>query len=487
MDWAFWGTQIKDFILAVAQLVTRDFVPGLISLVLFVLLAALLSVMSLIAFRRRMLLSHAARRIRASGDASGFQNQLHDIQRDIRRGRGSDGRRLAESFEEFRETLIEPARHGEGHVRNSVRPSTFFNLDDLHMGLNGWRIWPSLFVSIGLLCTFLGLIAALAQTQASLEAGGGEQAQMIAALEGLLRTASAKFIMSVTGLFCSIVFTFGYRFWSGQLESSVARLAQDLEKRMDFVSLEALADQQLVAIKEQTVQQQLLNTQLIAELSKPLERMTATGTEAIGGMVNELGQTLSARIGASLDKVAERIDGAAGKLTELSSSLGETSERFRVTLERSASSLDTLVERIEAAALQLANSAESMNAASAPILESARATADQARAMADSARTLIDAAKGAIDAERTVVVASAQSIEELIRNFEARAKAYDGQLEKAFATYVEQVQRTLGELRQHSDGVHDRYADALQVLQAVIENARTFVPESEPPQPRLPA
>ncbi len=255
---------------------------------------------------------------------------------------------------------------------------------------------------------------------------------------------------------------------------------------MDFVSLEALADQQLAAIKEQTAQQQLLNTQLIAELSRPLERITATGTEAIGGMVNELGQTLTARIGASLDKVAERIDGAADKLADLSSALGETSERFRATLDRSASSLDTLVQRVEAAVWQLVASADSMNAASTPVLESARATADQARAMADGTRSLVDAAKGAIDAERTIVVASAQSIEELIRTFEARAKAYDGQLEKAFATYVEQVQRTLGELRQHSDGVHDRYADALQVLQAVIENARSFVPESEPPQNRLP-
>ena len=211
MDWAFWGTWIKDGILAVAQLITRDFVPGLISLALLVLLVVLLSIMSIIAFRRRGLVRRAARRVRFAGDAAGFQSQLHDIQRDIRSSSGSDGRHLAESFEEFRETLIEPARHGEGHVRNSVRPSAFFNLDDLHMGLTGWRTWPSLFVSIGLLCTFLGLIAALAQTQASLEAGGGDQTQMIAALEGLLRTASAKIIMSVTGLFCSIVFTIGYR------------------------------------------------------------------------------------------------------------------------------------------------------------------------------------------------------------------------------------------------------------------------------------
>lgn len=487
MDWAFWGTWVKDGILGAAQIITWDFVPGLISLGLLALLVVLLGAMGILASRRLHLIGRATRRVEVAGDSAGFQSQLHDIQRDIGRGGGRDGRHLAESFAEYRETLIEPTRHGEGNVRNSVRPSTFFNLDDLHMGLAGWRMWPGLFVSIGLLCTFLGLIAALAQTQASLEAGGGDQAQMIAALEGLLRTASAKFVMSVTGLFCSIVFSVGYRFLSGKLESSVARLAHALEKRMDFVSLEALADQQLAAIKEQTAQQQLLNTQLIAELSKPLERMTATGTQAIGGMVNELGQTLTARIGASLDKVAERIDGAADKLAELSSALGETSEQFRATLDRSASSLDTLVQRVEAAARQLAAAADSMNAASTPVLESARATAEQARSMADSARSLVDAAKGAIDAERTVVIASAKSIEELIRNFEARAKAYDGQLEKAFATYVEQVQRTLGELRQHSDGVHDRYADALQVLQAVIENARTFVPESDPLQGRLPA
>lgn len=65
---------------------------------------------------------------------------------------------------------------------------------------------------------------------------------MIAALEGLLRTASAKFIMSVTGLVYSIIFSVAYRFLSEKLERSVARLAHSLEKRMDFVSLKTLAD-----------------------------------------------------------------------------------------------------------------------------------------------------------------------------------------------------------------------------------------------------
>lgn len=487
MDWFFWGTYVKDLILRLAQFITWDFVPGLISLGLLGLLVVLLVLLGLLTWRRCHLLREATRRVEASGDAAGFQSQLSDIELDLRRGGRADRQHVAECFAEYRETLIEPARHGEGHVRNSVRPATFFNLDDLHMGIHGWRMWPGLFVSIGLLCTFLGLIAALAQTQASLEAGGGDQAQMMTALEGLLRTASAKFIMSVTGLFCSIIFTVVYRGLSRWLDGAVANLARSLETRMDFVSLEALADQQLAAIKEQTAQQQLLNTQLIAELSKPLERMTATGTEAIGGMVIELGQILTARIGETIEKVAERIDGAADKLIDLSSALGEASERFKATLDTTATGLDALVLRIETAAGQLAVSADSMNSAATPVLESARATADSSRAMADSSKTLVDAAASAIDAERKVVVSSAKSIEELIRTFEGRAKAYDGQLEKAFGSYVEQVQRTLGELRQHGDGVHEKYAEALQVLQAVIENARTFTPESEPPQQRLPA
>jgi len=486
MDWIYFGTKVRDSILSFAKLITLDYWPGLISFGLVAVLVVLLLRIGGVTWERWRVLDKTANLVRDAGDAAGFQMRLHVIEKALHQSNSRSWRRLAATFTEFRETLIEPARDGDSHVRNSVRPSAFFNLDDLHFGLSGWRVWPGLFVSVGLFCTFLGLIAALAQTQTSLEVGGGDQVLMIAALEGLLKTASAKFTMSLTGLACSIVFTLAQRFFAARLENAVTTLAHELETRMSFVSLEALADQQLAAIKEQTKQQQLLNTQLIAELSKPLERMTATGAEAIGGMVSELGQSLTASLGQSIATIAERIDGAADKLVDLSSALSETSERFRATLERSSSNFDALVQRIESAAGQLATSADSMNSASTPVMETARSTAESARALAEGSKSLVDAAKIAVEAEKTVVVASARSIEELIRAFESRAKAYDGQLEKAFSDYVGQVQRTLGELRQHSDGVHDRYADALQTLQAVIENARTFVPESDPTLERLP-
>ena len=87
-------------------------------------------------------------------------------------------------------------------LRNSVRPSAFFNIEDLGFSAGFWRYVPSLFVSVGLLLTFMGLVSALELiVPARGEVIGSDQ------LGTLLTVASAKFIMSLTGLLCSILFT----------------------------------------------------------------------------------------------------------------------------------------------------------------------------------------------------------------------------------------------------------------------------------------
>lgn len=479
MDFSSFGTAVRDVILNIAKGVTFEYFPGLISFALLTLLVLLLSWIAWKAERRKLLVDRLRNRIRAAGGPSGFQLALGEIQADLYRATGPDAKRLATAFSEFRETLIEPARDGEANVRNGIRPSTFINLEDLRFSLSSWRVLPGLFVSTGLLLTFLGLIAALAATKQSIEVGGGDQQKMMLALEGLLDTASAKFTMSLTGLFCSIVFTVVLRHLSSRLERSMANLNHEIESCMDFVSLESLADRQLVAIKEQTAQQQLLNMELIAQLSKPLERMSSGGVEAMSAMANELGASLSSTISTSLDQFANRIEGASQTLATLSDSLGNASRRFEENVERSIAGLDVVVQRIAMVTDKLSHAADSVATTTTPVMETAKATADTARSLATGSMGLIEAAKAAVDAERAVVVTSATSIEGLVRAFEGRAKAYDGQLERAFATYLEQVQSTLGELKNHSDGVHDRFGEALHVLKAVIDNARTFIPESK--------
>lgn len=481
MGFQLFGKGVQDFILWLAQRIADDGWPGIISLMFCAALVVLIWRTVTLTRHRVGILLRAAKLITETGNEAGLQRaQLDDIQAKLKAGKGRDHRNLAHAVKEYQETLLEPALPGEASLRNSVRPAAFLNLEDLHFGLSGLRMVPGLFVSAGLLCTFLGLIAALAATQLSLDVGGGDQKQIIEALKHLLGVASAKFTMSLTGLFCSIVFTLVMRSCVTALERAVGRLVFEFERRIDFVSLEGLADQQLAAIKAQTAQQERLNLHLIAELSKPLERMAQTGTEAVGGMVSELGKNLTSSVGQSLERIAERIDGAAESVGKLTQSLDEAAARFREVLDRSVAGLEGVTQKIEAVSKELTASAESVASTATPVMETARASADTARTIADSSIKMVDAAKAVVDAERVVVVSSAKSIEDLMRAFEGRAKAYDGQLDKAFSTYIEQVQRTLSELRNHSDGVHDRYGEALQILQAVIENARAFTPESGP-------
>jgi hypothetical protein len=97
-------------------------------------------------------------------------------------------------------------------VRNTVRPSVFFNIEDLGYGPGFLRILPGMFVSIGLALTFLGLIAALHQMS---------DGQITSAtMQDLLKIASAKFIMSLTGLVCSIVLTIQLRISMGGVEAA---------------------------------------------------------------------------------------------------------------------------------------------------------------------------------------------------------------------------------------------------------------------------
>lgn len=68
-------------------------------------------------------------------------------------------------------------------------------------------------------------------------------------------------------------------------------MAAGLEKGLSFISPESLAERQLRVIEEQTANRQALNTQLIAELSAPLRRISDSSLENVGAMAGCLPAT----------------------------------------------------------------------------------------------------------------------------------------------------------------------------------------------------
>src|SRR3546814_10554220 len=122
---------------------------------------------------------------------------------------------LRRTWEEFRETIVDPSADV---LQNSARPEHFFvNLGDSHRGLN-W--FANIFIAIGLLITFLGIIAALS----TLDFSGGVDA-MQERLNELMKVAGAKFWASVGGIVASIVLrSYAYRFRSEEHTSELQSL-----------------------------------------------------------------------------------------------------------------------------------------------------------------------------------------------------------------------------------------------------------------------
>ncbi|WP_428925422.1 hypothetical protein [Marinibacterium sp. SX1] len=337
------GVQIKNSIIAVAELITKsDSSPGLIAAAL-VLATVLLGLAYWYRTLRQMqAVTGLDRRIRDYTDIRSFAEGYVELRDQLRTDFRRKGPRYAiwEAWDEFSETVVEDDLDGPMRLRNSIRPASFLNVEDLGFGPAIYRIVPNTLVSAGLFLTFLGLVAALHQFSQSMNnaASGG----MDSAMQDFMQIASAKFVMSLVGLFCSILFTYLLRARQNRLDRAIHRLCTGIERRLVFVSLEDIGFEQLKAAKEQKAHLQEIGTGMIAQLREPLDalpeaittairtemnpifdRVSSMGTSNMEGLVGDLSQQLSHSVGNALTRASE--------------SLGEATDRIGLMVDRMGS------------------------------------------------------------------------------------------------------------------------------------------------------
>src|SRR5690242_19388640 len=135
---------------------------------------------------------------------------------------------LRHSWQEFRETLVEPDPDGTSRVAlNTDRPQNYFNTAEAGLRFPIYRAMPNLFVGVGLLLTFFGLVTALFFTTAAIRQTADLTASQDA-LRNLLYAASFKFYTSIAGLAGSIMLTLVIRYGVSAIESSFDQLASAL-------------------------------------------------------------------------------------------------------------------------------------------------------------------------------------------------------------------------------------------------------------------
>ena len=521
----FSGKSVVDFILAVAGTLTDEDMPGWVSLVLFVALVVL-SLWYHVVTRRFI---GAVRSVRAilrleDGDKISW-GHLVNINRELSEAstRGPFYRQLESAWREFNETALPPLAES-GVLRNTERPVVFFNREDLGLEAGIWRQVPALFVSIGLLLTFLGLVAALEETGKVLRADASATVQ---GLTTLLNVASAKFIMSLTGLACSIVFTLHLRFSTKWKDEALHALCADIERGCNFMSEQDVLREMLAQTKEQTTQFQAFGAELVAQIAKPLRedlpnairesigqamqpvidnisRGTNQGIESLVGSVS--GQLIEGMEGsiremkALMETVSTRLDDAAGRLDRSSEtmagnvdeavgSLAGKVERLSVGIDDSIARLGRYAESVESSATvvtasseQLRRSSDSLSEATGTIRESItdiRASIRSMHETSERTESILRHSYQVIEASHAAVQDGLGTLDRSVTEFKeviGRYREIDDHLGAAFQKIETDLHTSMEEIGAFKQKVSEEFGRALNQLEAVIAQAEPFVP-----------
>ena len=436
------GRWAADLVFYVSNSLREDHTPGLVALVLVAVLIGVLVDLVTRTRGRTRALRQLSSLLGGTTDEADFNAQIDAIGTALGHSRSKSAKgRVRTAWEEYRETFVPHEEAGVTVQRNTVRPSQFFNLGDLGYGSGYWRIVPGLFVTVGLLATFLGLVSALHSMNS--DAGISEEA-----MTNLLSVASAKFIMSLTGLLCSILFTFFLHIATSRIEGGIHRLNVTFEDRLSFISLEELAVEQLAVSREHREHFRTIGTELVAQLDRPLREelpraIGASVKEAVEPLAQRIGQIGSEGLGDMVRDLSTRftqdVDGALGQASDR---LGEAADRIGNLVDRMDQSSGAMGREMEGAIGQLGSAIDELRGTM-----TAGAT-ETAQAFGDGVDSILSAMNETLEGIRQNTADGATALREAAQEMRAAAEGIRNELERAAQDAAAAAERQL-----HSSGV----------------------------------
>ena len=419
---------------------------------------------------------HMERRFRLP---SGISAHLPEWARPGRKGRfrfmagmNTFTRNLRHAWNEFDETLIKP-EPDDPHpiVWNTARPQTFFNAAAVGLRFRFFGALPGIFVGVGLLLTFFGLVSALYfATQGIGE--GSSVAETQEALKGLLRAASFKFYTSIAGLLASMWFVVWLRIGARYIDGAFEKFSKALEERLQFATPESKTFQLADLAEKQHEELQRLNTDIAV---------------AIGQRVEEaLNSTLPTHLSEPLQSLSARLEHVAGNLNNMNVDalksmghafnqelLGATQGQFQelaVVLSDLKASLGGMKERMDESGSQLA---QNVRDSTGDIRAAMEAVTEAVNQMASNLRT---GAEESNDAMERQIAALNERLEQVSETLAARVAEIGSQiteragvagneavaiiaqsaqaLRDALANAAEEFERVEREIAAHREAIH---------------------------------
>jgi ABC-type transporter Mla subunit MlaD len=363
----------------------------------------------------------------------GFARRFHDIDAQMMDASHAEAMPLRRTWEEYRETIVDPSAD---ILQNSARPEHFFvSLGDRHRGLN-W--FANIFIAIGLLITFLGIIAALS----TLDFSGGVDV-MQERLNELMKVAGAKFWASVGGIVASIVLrSYDYRFGK-RIDDGLSMLCDKLEHGMAYLPPQRIASDQLEQLKEQTPALRTFSEQLAAALDGALEKQMAPMITHLGSIQQGIDKISGGGGEAVRDAIASsagaEMAGLANAIGAMTASMASMSDRLEKQTGEADRQIEEAVRRFSQASEEMRTAFGELNRNFGVVADRMREENEQASALARQRMDeLLSSLGSTLDDMKAGLAAAATQLGEASSNA-ANDAARIGQeaMERSFAEFVE--------------------------------------------------
>jgi len=323
-------------------------------------------------------------------------------------------------WQEFRKTLIFRGSGETATILAAARPSNFFHARSLLVQYDFVRSLPNYFVGLGLLGTFIGLIAALTFSTKSLTAAVDQQA-IKEALNQLLTTAAAKFYISAAGLVASLLLSLLIRLTLKQLHAQVHRINDALQERLLLVSEQFITEKQLTVQQESLTELRLFNTNIAMKIGDAVRSAVEASNDSLTSKLSEIANSFSKLIEASgagagaavgeamkgafdtsLKEAGTAIAGVANELKELPTRLSEAANSIQKIGNAAAEQQQQLASQIqEAIKSMLADAgnriAENIDGGTKHLVQGLNNTSENFGASADRIEGMLDKLNGSWD------------------------------------------------------------------------------------------
>jgi predicted nucleic acid-binding Zn-ribbon protein len=190
------------------------------------------------------------------------------------------------------------------------------------MNLALFETMPNLLIGFGLMCTFIFLAVALQQAGLALNALDVSARQQDQALQSLIATAGGKFITSIAGLLCSLVWNWRAKVSLENLQASIDTLCHTLRAKVPDNAAEASVRMQLALFQDildenrsQVSQLRRFEGDFANAIGDALARNMQPAFDKLGTLADTI-QTSSQSFGSAGTQAAGELSKAGAAMTQ---------------------------------------------------------------------------------------------------------------------------------------------------------------------------